>query len=298
MKSLLNAWGLDGVPYLERTLQAAFRITVMLLLSWLAWRVATRLIGLVRLRLLTRSAAPDDIKRIQTMTQVSRYAVGVIVTLVTGMVILGELGISIAPLLATAGVAGIALGFGVQSLVKDYFTGFALLIENQLRQGDVVETGGKSGVVEEVTLRYIRLRDDDGVVHFIPNSLVTTVSNRTMGFGYAVMRIGVAYHANIDQAFQLMKDECSAMRADAAFGPHILEDIDIAGVDELGDSAVTLKARIKTVPQEQWRIRREFLRRIKASFDQNGIEIPFPHMTVYQGSAPARGGLAAKAGNG
>lgn len=297
MKTWLAAWGLEEFVHLGQFVQSGVRIVLMLALSWIAWRVCARLIGVVRLRLLARSAAPDDIKRIQTMTRVSRYVIGVIMTLITAMVILGELGISIAPLLATAGVAGIALGFGVQSLVKDYFTGFALLVENQVRQGDVIETGGKSGTVEEVTLRYIRLRDYDGVVHFIPNSLVTTVSNSTMGFAYAVLKVGIAYDADIDLAFRLMSEAVETLRQDPEYGPKILEPIDIAGVDDLAESSVNLKARVKTLPQEQWKVRRELLRRIKAAFDAHGIEIPFPHMTVYPGEAPAQASFPVKVVN-
>jgi moderate conductance mechanosensitive channel len=222
------------------------------------------------------------------MTQVFRYAVGVTVIIITAMLVLAELGISVAPLLATAGVAGIALGFGVQSLVKDYFTGFALLFENQVRQGDVIEAGGKSGLVEEVTLRYIRLRDYAGVVHFIPNGLVSTVSNSSMGFAYAVIGIGVAYHSDLDRAFAVMREQASALRADSKFGPAILQDIEIAGVDNLAESAVNLKARIKTLPLEQWNVRCEYLKRIKQAFEAQGIEIPFPHLTVYAGSAASR----------
>jgi small-conductance mechanosensitive channel len=298
MRMLLNKWGLDQVPYLVDLIDAGWRILLVLLLAWLLWHVASRLIGLARLRLTVRAAGPDDTKRIQTMTQVFRYAVGVVLSIVTAMLVLGELGISIAPLLATAGVAGVALGFGVQSLVKDYFTGFALLFENQVRQGDVVEAGGKTGMVEEVTLRYIRLRDYDGVVHFVPNGLVSTVSNMTMGFAYAVIEIGVSYFADIDEAFRIMREQTVELRADPAFGPKILEDMEIAGVESLSESSVMLKARIKTVPLEQWSVRREYLRRLKGAFDAHGIEIPFPHLTLYPGSAPSRTGFPVQVSHG
>jgi small-conductance mechanosensitive channel len=292
MKSLFNQWGLEDMGYVAEFLELGWRVLLVLMLGWLLWHVASRLIGVARLRLIARNPGADDLKRIQTMTQVFRYAVGVLLIIVTVMLVLGELGISIAPLLATAGVAGIALGFGVQSLVKDYFTGFALLIENQVRQGDVVETAGKSGLVEEVTLRYIRLRDYEGVVHFIPNSLVTTVSNKSMGFGYAVLSIGVAYHTDLDEAIEVMREQSAALRADPAFKSQVLDDIEVAGVDALGDSSITLKARIRTAPLEQWKVRREYLRRIKRAFDERGIEIPFPHLTVYSGSAPGRKAVA------
>ncbi len=283
MKVLLNQWGLDQVPYLVEVAKVGWRILLILVLAWLAWHVAARLITLARLRLTVRSSSPDDSKRIDTMTRVFRYAVGVTVVIITAMLVLGELGISVAPLLATAGVA---LGFGVQSLVKDYFTGFALLFENQVRQGDVVEAGGKSGLVEEVTLRYIRLRDYAGVVHFIPNSLVSTVSNSSMGFGYAVVSIGIAYDSDVEQAMAVMREEAASLRAEPKFGPVILEDLEIAGVEDLAESAVNLKARIKTLPHEQWGVRREYLKRLKLAFDAAGIEIPFRQVTVHAAGGP------------
>ena len=281
MKMLLSRWGLEDVPYLAGLIDVGWRIVLVLALSWLAWLLAAHLINLARLRLAARATTDDDTKRVQTMTRVFRYAVGVTVVIIATMLVLGELGISVAPLLATAGVAGVALGFGVQSLVKDYFTGFALLFENQVRQGDVIEAGGKSGLVEEVTLRYIRLRDYAGVVHFIPNGLVSTVSNSSMGFAYAVIEIGVSYDSDLDRALGAMREEAAALRADPAFAPKILQDIEIDGVDALGDSAVKLRARIKTVPIEQWRVRREMLRRLKQAYQSQGIEIPFPQLSVH-----------------
>jgi moderate conductance mechanosensitive channel len=281
MKMLLNQWGLDQVPYLVQVVEGGWRIVLVLVLAWVVWHAAVQVITLARLRLATRASDADEAKRVQTMTQVFRYAVGVTIVIITAMLVLAELGISVAPLLATAGVAGIALGFGVQSLVKDYFTGFALLFENQIRQGDVIEAGGKSGLVEEVTLRYIRLRDYAGVVHFIPNSLVSTVSNSSMGYGYAVIDIGIAYDSDLDAAFELMRSEAQALRAEPQFGVKILEDIEIAGVEQLAESAVTLKARIKTLPLEQWNVRREFLRRLKVAFQKQGIEIPFPQLRIH-----------------
>ena len=197
--------------------------------------------------------------------------------------ILGELGISIAPILGAAGVAGLAIGFGAQSLVKDFFTGFFLLLENQMRQGDVVEAGGKAGVVEEITLRYVRMRDYDGNVHFVPNGNITTVTNMTRDFAYAVIDVGIAYRENIDQALDVMRQVGAELRADSEFALKIREDLEIAGVNKWADSAVILRSRFKVAPIEQWGVRREYLRRLKSAFDHAGIEIPFPHLTLYPG---------------
>ena len=209
------------------------------------------------------------------------------ITLVAGMLVLHELGLSIAPLLAAAGVAGIAIGFGAQSLVKDYFTGVIMLLVDQARVGDVVEIGGKSGLVEAVTLRYMRLRDYDGNVHYVPNGAITTVTNRSRGFAYAVIEVGIAYRENVDEAFEVMRRVGRALREDAELGPRTLDDLEIAGVDRWADSAVILRCRMKTLPLQQWGVRRAFLKQLKQAFDEAGIEIPFPHMTVYAGEPKA-----------
>jgi moderate conductance mechanosensitive channel len=286
MKMLLNKWGLDQVPYLADLIDAGWRVLLVLVLAWILWRICAHLIGLARLRLLVRATGPDDTKRVHTMTRVFRYAVGVVVIIVTVMLVLGELGISVAPLIATAGVAGIALGFGVQSLVKDYFTGFALLVENQVRQGDEIEAAGKTGLVEEVTLRYIRLRDYEGIVHFIPNGLVSTVSNKSMGFGYAVIQVGVGYGCDLEEAMRIMRAEAAALRADPVLGPRIVDDLELDGIESFAASAVTLRGRMKTLPQEQQHVRRALQLRLKRAFDAARIDMPYPQVVVH--AAPAR----------
>jgi len=165
-------------------------------------------------------------------------------------------------------------------LIKDYFNGLFLLLENQIRQGDVVEVCGKGGVVEEVTLRYVSLRDYEGNVHYIPNGLITTVTNKSRGYAYAMIDISIAYSASIDEACKIMQQVSAELRASSIFGPKILDDIDIAGVQDWADSAVILRCRFKTVALEQWGVRREFLRRIKDAFNEHGIEIPYPHLDV------------------
>jgi moderate conductance mechanosensitive channel len=184
-------------------------------------------------------------------------------------------------------VVGIAIGFGAQSLIKDYFNGFFLLLENQVRVGDVVEIAGKSGLVEEVSLRRTRLRSYDGNVHYIANGLITTVTNMSTGFAYALIEVGIAYKEDPERAIALLREVGRELRADPAHEKRILDDLDVAGVENLADSAVILRCRMKVLPLEQWTIRREFLKRIKARFDREGIEIPFPHRTIYFGAVPA-----------
>lgn len=225
----------------------------------------------------------EEYKRIDTIGRVFRYIVTIAILVIAGIQILNEIGISIAPVLAAAGVAGVAIGFGAQSLVKDYFTGFFLLLENQVRQGDVAEVGGKSGLVEEITLRYIKMRDYDGNVHYVPNGTISTVTNMSREFAQSVIDIGVAYRENVDEVMQVMKEVGQDLRADKDFKYKILDDMEMAGVDQLADSAVVIRCRFKVLPLEQWGIRREYFKRLKAAFDHRGIEIPFPHLTVYQG---------------
>jgi small conductance mechanosensitive channel len=262
---------------------SALHVAIILVLTWLALRLSRK--GLARLGLHMQSDLDDleRIKRLDTLERVFRYVATVIITLVGTMLVLSEVGISIAPILATAGVLGIAIGFGAQSLVKDYFNGFFLLLENQVRQGDVVEVADKSGLVEEMTLRYIRLRDYEGSVHYVPNGTIASVTNRSRGFAYAVIDVGVAYHEDVDEVFAVMGEVGAAMRADPELGGKIEDDLEIAGVDQWADSAVVIRCRFKVKPLEQWGVRRAFLYRLKKAFDVAGIEIPYPHLSVYAG---------------
>jgi small conductance mechanosensitive channel len=223
---------------------------------------------------------------------VFRYISTVVISLVAGMLALSELGISIAPILGAAGVVGIAVGFGAQSLIKDYFNGFFMLLENQIRQGDVIEVCGKTGIVEDITLRYVCLRDNEGSVHYVPNGQITIVTNKSRDYAHALIDISIAYRENLDNVISVVRDVGNALRADPVVGPMVLEDIEIQGIQDLADSAVILRCRFKTVALEQWNVRRAFLGRLKPAFDAHGIEIPYPHLTVYagqdkQGNAPA-----------
>jgi small conductance mechanosensitive channel len=259
------------------------RVLIIAVAALVVIGVLQRLIRLFRERLAQRMDDPEAVKRAATLGRVFRYVVAVVVSLVAGMLILSELGVSLAPILGAAGVVGIAVGFGAQSLVKDYFSGFFILLENQIRVGDVVRIADIGGLVEEVTLRHVRLRDYDGNVHYVPNGLITTVTNMARGFAQSVIDVGVAYREDVDEAFDVMRAVAREMRADPAFGPKILDELEVAGVENWADSGVVLRCRFKVAPLEQWTVRREYLRRLKKAFDQRGIEIPFPHLTVYAG---------------
>lgn len=259
------------------------RVIIILALAWLLLGLSRKLIRIFRTFASTRATSPEDVRRIDTLARVFRYVSTVVITLIAGMLILSEMGISIAPILGAAGVVGLAVGFGAQSLIKDFFNGFFLLLENQIRQGDVVEIAEKSGLVEDITLRYVKLRDYEGSVHYVPNGLITTVTNKSRGFAYAVIDVSVAYRENLAEVFETMREVASGLCASEGFSAKILEHIEIAGVQDWGDSAVVIRCRFKTVALEQWDVRREYLRRLKESFDARGIEIPYPHLTLYAG---------------
>jgi moderate conductance mechanosensitive channel len=267
-------------------LKTALRIALVLTVAWVLKIVLLRVILRARAVFIARAGAAEDIRWIETLSRVMRYTLSIGIFLAVLMMILNELGISIAPILGAAGVLGIAVGFGAQSLIKDYFNGFFLLLESQVRVGDVVEVAGKSGLVEEISLRRMRLRAYDGSVHYISNGLITTVTNRSTGFAFALMDISIAYKENVERAIELLREVGASIRADPAHEKRILDDLEVAGVEDLADSAVVLRCRMKVLPLEQWTIRREFLKRIKAAFDREGVEIPFPHRTVYFGGLP------------
>lgn len=261
------------------------RIALIIGLGLLAQHLIQRLIPRFRDAIASRQETMEGMQRVRTLSRVLRYALTVSVTVVAALLILGEFGISVAPLLGAAGVAGIAIGFGAQSLVKDYFTGFFLLLENQIRIGDVIDAAGKTGAVEELTLRYLRLRDYSGNVHYIPNGQISVVTNMSTGYAYAVMDLGVAYGEDVDRVISVMRDVGCQLRADRAFGLKILDDLEIAGVEQWADSAIVIRCRFQVAPSEQWAVRREYLRCAKAAFDRAEIEIPYPHVKIVAAEA-------------
>jgi moderate conductance mechanosensitive channel len=268
-----------NLSYLENWIEliiSGIQVLLILIIAVIIKIVSNKLLKALENHLRANSPSIEEKKRVKTLARVSNYIVALLIWVIAIMLALSALGFSIAPILATAGVAGIAVGFGAQSLVKDYFTGFVMLIENQIREGDAVELGGKTGLVEEVTLRYVRLRDYEGAVHYIPNSQITLVTNKSRTFAYAVMDIGVAYKENLDHVYEVIRRVGDELKNDLVWQKHILEVIEIAGVEQLGDFAVIIKSRIKVVALEQNPVRREFLGRIKTAFDQEGIQIPSP----------------------
>ena len=259
----------------------ALRIGAIVVAAWIATAVLQGLIRRFRQQIAQRMDDREAVKRAETLGRVFRYLVAVVISLIAGVLVLSEIGISVAPILGAAGVVGLAVGFGAQSLVKDYFTGFFLLLENQIRQGDVVRLGEHGGLVEEITLRYVRLRDYDGNVHFVPNGQIAAVVNMSRGHAQAVIDVGVAYREDLDRVMQVMREVAERLREDAEYGHRILDPFELAGVERWDDSAIILRGRFRVAPLEQWAVRREYLRRLKVAFDVNGIEIPFPQLAVH-----------------
>ncbi|MEO8977625.1 MAG: mechanosensitive ion channel family protein [Casimicrobiaceae bacterium] len=263
----------------------ALRITLIATVAWIAAAIINRGIRTFRKSIAVRMHESEQIKRAETLARVLRYLVSVVLSVIAGVLILSELGVSIAPILGAAGVVGLAIGFGAQSLVKDYFTGFFLLLENQLTTGDVVKIADKAGLVEDVTLRFVRLRDYDGNVHYVPNNLISSVTNMSRGFAYAVVDVGIAYREDTDEVVEIMRAVGRDLRGEPQFRDSITGDLEVAGVDRWDDSAVVIRCRFKVIPLQQWNVKREYLRRLKKAFDAHGIEIPFPHLTLYAGVA-------------
>jgi small-conductance mechanosensitive channel len=225
----------------------------------------------------------EQIKRRETLTSVFQFVFKVIIITLSTITILGEFGIEIGPILAAAGIVGLAIGFGAQSIVKDIINGFFILLNDQIRIGDVVEISGKSGIVEGLNLRMVTLRDLGGNVHYVPNGEISVVTNMTKGYSRYVFDIGVSYRENVDEVMEVMRQVDDELRHDPEFQDDILEPLEILGLDRFGESAVVIQARTTTKPIKQWRIAREFKRRLKIQFDKQGIEIPYPHLTLFMG---------------
>lgn len=279
--------GVDPRVLGDWLLGRGLRVVAIGLLAFAAVRVVLLAVRRLERQLTTGegAAAHERAKRAKTICALVRHAVDVVVLGVAFLMILRELGLDIAPILAGAGVVGRAVGFGAQSLVKDVISGFFLILEDQIRVGDVAVIDGTGGLVESIQLRTTVLRDLGGIVHVFPNGSIARLSNMTKDFSYAVLDVGVAYKEDTDRVVDVLRAVGADLARDEAFAPLVLEPLEVLGVDAFGDSQVTIKIRMKTLPIQQWAVGRELRRRIKKAFDAAGIEIPFPHMSVYFGEA-------------
>ena len=227
-------------------------------------------------------------QKMKTLVPMVKTAINIATGFVGGIVILDRIGVNTTPILAGAGIVGLAIGFGSQTLVKDLINGLFILFEESIRVGDYVDVGKDEGTVEAVGLRTVKLRDVSGNVHVVPNSSIYAVMNYSKEFSRTVIDIGVAYREDVDEVMDIIKVVGEEMRNDPEYSKNILEPIEVFGLQKFDDSAIVVRARMTTKPLKQWGLKRAFNRRIKKAFDQRGIEIPFPHRTVYMGE-PKRG---------
>jgi small conductance mechanosensitive channel len=220
--------------------------------------------------------ALERAKRARTLGSLVQNVSSVSITIVAVLLILDQLGVNITPVLTGAGIAGLAVGFGAQTLVRDIISGFFLILENQVRVGDVASINGVAGLVEDITLRTIVLRDEEGAVHVFPNGAINTLANRSKDFSYYVITLAVPYNEDLDRIVELLRQAGGELRGDPKFGPFILEPVEIMGLDSFTDWSMQVKLRIKTVPLKQWDVGRELRRRIRKAFDTAGVHVPFP----------------------
>jgi len=275
-----NLLGWTATPLGARTLGAAMRLAVLLVAAVAAFELVGLAIGRAMDGFAGHAAEPRRRAQLATLGPLLAGIAQTAIVIIGVLMALSELGVKIGPLLAGAGVVGVALGFGAQTLVKDFLTGIFLIVEDIVSVGDIVRIGDSGGLVEQMTLRTIRLRDFDGTVHVFPYSEAQVLHNLTKTFSYYVFDLQVSYGSDLDAALAIMRRVGGRLKADPDFADKILEPIEVVGVDSLGDSGVVLKARIKTEPLQQWNVGREYNRRIKLAFDEAGVEIPFPHMQV------------------
>jgi moderate conductance mechanosensitive channel len=267
--------------------ESGLRIGFILLLGYSIIRVVT--LSVARFEQdLTATGSPDyleHVKRVRTLGNLIRSTVMVAVVSMATLMILRELNLDVTPVLTGAGIVGVALGFGAQTLVKDFISGFFLILENQVRVGDVANINGTGGLVEAITLRTIVLRDSAGTVYIFPNGSINTLANLTKDFSYYVIDVQVDYSEDTDRVIALLRSIAEEMRAEPGYAPLILDAIDVLGVDKFTDNGVVIQARIKTLPLKQWVVGRELRRRLLKRFLKDGIILPKPKITLSVESA-------------
>lgn len=282
---ILQMWGASPFAWLtgpegRAVLATLFLIGFVILAALLVWEVFA---AYVEATVQRQASAADGSQRLRTLLPLAQNALRILLVVLVTLIVLSEIGVNIAPLLAGAGVVGLAIGFGAQTLVRDVITGILILVEDSLSVGDVVLVAGHSGVVERLTVRSLFLRDLEGNVHALPFSAVDTIQNFSKEYSYSLIEMGVAYREDVDEVIAVMREVAEELRADEVFGANITGEFEVLGLDRFEDSAAVIRARFKTKPLAQWGVRREYHRRIKRAFDERGIEIPFPHQTLYFG---------------
>ena len=283
--ALLETWGVNALGWLDTPLgkqltESAFSIMAVLVLALIFWEAVNTGVE----RYLNRTDAQGNMversARIRTLLPLLRKVAITVLAVIVSLIVLSELGINIGPLLAGAGVIGLAVAFGAQTLVKDVITGLFILVEDTIAVGDWVSVGGHEGDVESLSIRTIRLRDVAGSVHTVPFSEVGTVLNYTKDFSNMVVYIGISYRENVDEVMTVIEALGREMAEDQTLGADIIAPLEVQGVQKLDESAVVIRAKMKVKAGTQWGLKREFNRRLKNCFDELGIEIPFPQRTI------------------
>lgn len=268
-------------------LHGALRLAAIVVLAYLVIRILRTAVSKVETWLIHSTGHGDAdpsaaAKRIKTLSGVLWTIASGLLWFAVVLVLLSQLGVNIGPILAGAGVAGLAAGFGAQHLVRDLVSGFFLLLENQIRIGDIAIINGTGGVVESVTFRTVTLRDEKAVVHVFPNGTINTLANATKGWSAYVIDIAVAYKEDTDRVVEVMRQVAEEMRREAAYGRAMIEPMEVLGVDNFTETAVIVKARFKTQPAEQYTIGREYRRRLKKAFEQESIELAPPRAPTHR----------------
>lgn len=264
-------------------------LLLVIIVFFTLFRIARLLFRKLKEKLYNRAEKSEKIdtdeavKRINTLTGISHGLIRILLWIVFFMMVLQNAGINIAPILASVGIISLAVGFGAQELVRDYISGFFMLLENQIRAGDVAILNGTGGFVEKIELRTTTLRDFSGIVHVFQNGKINTLSNMTKEWSAMVFDIGVAYKEDVERVMDIMKQVGEELSEDPDFKDLIIGPLEVFGLDQFADSALVIKARIRTKPIQQWTVGREYRKRLKVAFDRNNIEIPFPHRTIYWG---------------
>jgi moderate conductance mechanosensitive channel len=264
-------WGVDPWVWVIGGGGRILRLALIVLLATAAVEVAGVLVNRTIEGVARRSGDVRRAAQVRTLGPLLRGVIQTVLVVVGALMLFSELGVKVGPLLASAGVLGIAVGFGAQTLVKDFLTGVFLIAEDVVSLGDNVQIGASQGVVEAMTLRTIRLRDTDGVLHIFPYSEAQVIHNRTKTFSAYVFEFLISYAADVDRALAVMGQVGEELKADPRLGPLIVRPFEVMGVDKLIEAGVLVKARVTTAPREQWRVGREYNRRIKAAFDAQGI---------------------------
>ncbi|MCC7428721.1 MAG: mechanosensitive ion channel [Alphaproteobacteria bacterium] len=282
--AFLQVWGFSSFAWLaggtgRRLVGAIVSIGITIGIALMIWETLNAAIQR-QLDRLTHNAQQAGSARVRTLLPMARTALLIVIVIISGLIVLSELGVNIAPLLAGAGVIGLAIGFGSQKLVQDIITGIFLLLEDAVAVGDVIQINGQSGVVEALSIRTIKLRGVDGSVHIIPFSAVGSVTNMTKDFNFAVFDMSVDYGEDVDRVIEVMKSVGAEMQADPAWNYAILAPLEVMGLERFADSAQIVRARFKGLPRQKWNVSREYNRRLKKRFDLEGIEIPYPHQKL------------------